>query len=182
MSRQLGVVLMVPQPVATEVDGLRRALGDGALARIAPHVTLVAPVGVPGDRMPDAVDVLRDAAKATPPLDLRIGPATTFHPVTPVVYLSVTGDLAALVALRERVLRPPLVRPASHPFVPHVTVADELDAARIPAAVAALADFVVDVRIESLHLLEQGRDRVWRPVAEAPFTRRWLPPAGEGEG
>jgi hypothetical protein len=48
--------------------------------------------------------------------------------------------------------------------------------------VAALADFVVDVRIESLHLLEQGRDRVWRPVAEAPFTRRWLPPAGEGEG
>ncbi|HET6774839.1 MAG TPA: 2'-5' RNA ligase family protein [Acidimicrobiales bacterium] len=182
MSRQLGVVIMVPQPIATEVDGLRRALGDGALARIAPHVTLVAPVGVPGDRMPDAVDVLRDAAKATPPLDLRIGPATTFHPVTPVVYLSVTGDLATLVALRERVLRPPLVRPASHPFVPHVTVADELDGARIPAAVAALADFVVDVRIESLHLLEQGRDRVWRPVAEAPFTRRWLPPAGEGEG
>jgi 2'-5' RNA ligase len=182
MSRQLGVVLMIPPPVATEVDGLRRALGDGALARIAPHVTLVAPVGVPGDRMTDVVEVLRDAAKATPPLDLRIGPAATFHPVTPVVYLSVAGDVDPVTALRERVLRPPLVRPSTHPFVPHVTVADEMDEARIPAALAALADFVVDVRIESLHLLERGRDRVWRPIAEAPFSRRWLPPAGGGEG
>jgi hypothetical protein len=63
-----------------------------------------------------------------------------------------------------------------------VTVADEMDEARIPAALAALADFVVDVRIESLHLLERGRDRVWRPIAEAPFSRRWLPPANGGEG
>lgn len=41
MSRQLGVVLLIPPPIATEVDGLRRALGDGARPRIAPHVTLV---------------------------------------------------------------------------------------------------------------------------------------------
>jgi 2'-5' RNA ligase len=182
MSRRLGVVLLIPPPVATEVDGLRRALGDGARSRIAPHVTLVAPVGVPGDRVPGAVDVLRGAAKATPPLDLRIGPAATFHPVTPVVYLSVGGDLDTVAALRERLGRPPLVRPPTHAFVPHVTVADEMDEARIPAALAALADFVVDVRIASLHLLEQGRDRVWRPIAEEPFSRRRLRPPAGGSG
>ncbi len=178
--RRFGVALLVPQPVATEVDGLRRALGDGARARIPAHVTLVPPVNVRPDRVTAAVELLRTAAASTPPLDLRIGPAATFHPVTPVVYLTVAGDLAGVEALRERVFRPPLERPLTHPFVPHVTVADEVDAVRIPAAVAALADFVVDVRIESVHLLEEGRGRVWRPIAEAAFTRRRLPPGAPG--
>src|ERR671917_50613 len=110
-----------------------------------------------------------------PPVDLRIGAAATFLPVNPVVYLGVGGDTAALAALRDRVLVPPLDRPITHPFVPHVTVADDMDPTRIPAAVAALADYVADVRIDTVHLLEEGRGRVWRPIADVVLTRRWLP-------
>jgi hypothetical protein len=40
--------------------------------------------------------------------------------------------------------------------------------------VATLADFVVDVRFEAVHLLEEGRGRMWRPIADARFSRRWL--------
>jgi 2'-5' RNA ligase len=173
--RRLGVVLLVPEPAATEIDGLRRALGDGALGRIPAHLTLVPPVNVRVDDVGEALAVLRAAAGRTGPLDLRLGPATTFDPVTPVVYLDVGGDVAALHALREAVMRPPLERPLTLPFVPHVTLADEIDPARIPAAVAALADYVVDVRCEAVHLLEEGRARVWRPIADAPFRRRWRP-------
>jgi 2'-5' RNA ligase len=173
--RRLGVALLVPEPVATEVDGLRRALGDGARGRIPAHLTLVPPVNVPADGVTAAVDVLRTAASTTPPLDLRLGPAATFHPVTPVVHLAVGGDVAGLAALRDRVFRPPLARPLTHPFVPHVTVADDIAEERIPAALAALADYLVDVRIEAVHLLEEGRDRVWRPIADATFSRRRLP-------
>jgi hypothetical protein len=43
---RLGVVLLVPDPWAAEVDGLRRALGDEALDRVAPHITLVPPSNV----------------------------------------------------------------------------------------------------------------------------------------
>jgi 2'-5' RNA ligase len=173
--RRLGVALLIPSGVAAEVDGLRRALGDGALSRIPAHLTLVPPVNVPEDALDDAMAVLRAAATATRPLHLRIGPAATFHPVTPVVYLEVGGRLDDLAALRERVFVAPLARALTHPFVPHVTVADDMDPARIPAAVAALADYLVDVRIESLHLLEEGRGRTWRPIAEVAFTRRWIP-------
>ncbi|MBN2622028.1 MAG: 2'-5' RNA ligase family protein [Acidimicrobiales bacterium] len=172
--RRLGVALLLPQPVATEVDGLRRALGDGALGRIPAHLTLVPPVNVPADQLPAALDLLREAATVTRPLNLRLGPAATFHPVNPVVYLTVGGDVDDLRALRDRVFRPPLERPLTHPFVPHVTVCDDLDPARIPAAVAALADFVVDVNVAVVHLLEEGRDRVWRPIADAVLTRRWV--------
>jgi 2'-5' RNA ligase len=173
--RRLGVALLVPAPAAAEVDGLRRALGDGSLGRIPPHVTLVPPVNVAEQALPDALAVLRAAADRTPPLDLRIGPAATFHPVNPVVFLQVGGAVEQLAALRDRVLVPPLERVITHPFVPHVTVADDMEPTRIRAAVAALADYVVDVRIDAVHLLEEGRGRVWRPVADVVLTRRWLP-------
>ena len=102
--------------------------------------------------------------------------------MTPVVYLSVPASLATLVALREQVLRPPLVRPASHPFVPHVTVADELERSPRPRRRGG-AGPVVDVRIESLHLLRaRPRPGSVATVAEAPFTPPLAPPAGEGEG
>ena len=52
---RLGVVLLVPPPVAGEIDGLRRAVGDGALGKVAPHVTLVPPVNVRDERLLDAV-------------------------------------------------------------------------------------------------------------------------------
>jgi 2'-5' RNA ligase len=173
--RRLGVALLLPPPVATEVDGLRRALGDGALGRIPAHLTLVPPVNVAEGALADAVVVLREAAKTTRPLNLRLGPPTTFEPVTPVVYLAVAGDVETLHALRERVFVPPLARDLTHPFVPHVTLADDMDPGRIPAALAGIADYVADVHIDALHLLEEGRGRVWRAIAEAPLSQRWLP-------
>lgn len=89
---RLGVVLLVPPPVAAEVDGLRRALGDQRLDKIAPHVTLVPPVNVRDDRLVDAVDVLRGAAAAHPPLTLRLGPVATFLPASPTLYLAVDDE------------------------------------------------------------------------------------------
>jgi 2'-5' RNA ligase len=171
------VALLVPDPVAREVDGLRRALGDGALGRIPAHLTLVPPVNVAEGDVARALSVLRQAAVATAPVDLRLGPVETFAPVTPVVYLRVGGDVDALHALRDRVFRPPFERHLTYPFVPHVTIADELAVERIPAAVAALADYVADVRVGEVTLLEEGRGRVWRPVSEMALTRRRGPGA-----
>ncbi len=102
MARQrLGVVLLVPQPLATQVDGVRRALGDGALGRIDPHITLVPPVNVADRDLPAAFAVVRAAAAVCSPLALRLGPVDTFAPVNPVAYLRVGGDEDALAALEQ---------------------------------------------------------------------------------
>lgn len=178
---RLGVALLLPPAVAAEVDGLRRALGDRALGRIAPHVTLVPPVNVPAARLGDALGVLRAAAAACPPLTLDLGPPGTFAPATPVVHLRVGGpdpDVAALAALREAVFRPPLARPLTWPWVPHVTLVDGAEPDRITAAVAALAGYRATVALERVHLLEEGRGRVWTPVADAAFAA----PAVVGRG
>jgi 2'-5' RNA ligase len=167
---RLGVAVLVPGRAAAEVDGLRRALGDGSLGRIVPHVTLVPPVNMPAGRLGDALAVLREAATAVGPLRLTLGPVTTFHPVTPVVYLAVGGDVDGLRRLRDGVFRPPLERTLTHPFVPHVTLADDMAPERIPSAVAALADAALDVTVDRVHLLREEAGRVWRPIADVPLA------------
>jgi 2'-5' RNA ligase len=173
MARQrLGVVLLVPQPLATQIDGLRRALGDGALGRIPAHLTLVPPVNVAERGLPAAFAIVRRAAAATPILSLRLGPVTTFQPANPVAYLAVSGDTAPmddLARLQERCLSGPLERRQDHDFVPHVTVADEQSTSRLDAAVTALADFAADVTFDRVHVLAEQPGRIWVPIAEAPL-------------
>lgn len=164
---RLGVALLVPAPLDSEIDGLRRALGDGTLGRMPAHLTLVPPVNVREDRLGEALAVLRRAAAVTRPFTLGLGPPATFLPDNPTLYLAVTGDVQAL---RDRVFVEPLARHLTWPFVPHVTLADEADPDRIDAAIPALADYRVDVTFDRVHLLREGPGRVWSPIADAPFA------------
>lgn len=177
--RRLGVALVLDPPVADEVQGLRRAVGDPSLARITPHVTLVPPVNVRAVEVPAALRRLRQAAADQPgPLRLTFGRPTTFLPVNPVLYLTVGGDLERLRRLRDAVFAPPLERSLSWPWVPHLTLADGAPEARIEAAVTALADYAVVADVDRVVLLEEGPGRVWAPWADAALGR----PARVGTG
>ena len=176
--RRLGVALVLPQPVADEIDGLRRALGDPALDRIRPHVTLVPPVNVAEDRVDEARRVVRAAAAARAPLTLELGPPATFLPDNPVLYLAIGGGAEALVALRDAVFVEPLARSLTWPFVPHVTVADGIESDRITAAMSALTDYRITLTLDRVHLLEEGSGRVWDPIDAFPLG----PPAVIGRG
>ena len=164
---RLGVALLLPAPFDTEIDGMRRALGDGTLGRMPAHLTLVPPVNVREDRLGEALAVLRRAAAATRPFTLTLGPPATFLPDNPTLYLRVAGEVQAL---RDRVFVEPLARPLTWPFVPHVTLADEARPDRIAAALQALADYAVDVTFHRVHLLREGPGRVWAPIADAGFA------------
>lgn len=166
---RLGVALLVPPPLDGEIDGLRRALGDGALGRIPAHLTLVPPVNVREDRLAEALAVLRSAATATRPFTVTLGPPSTFLPDNPTLHLTVSEE-TAVRTLRERVFVEPLARPLTWPFVPHVTLADEAHPDRIQAALSALADYRVDVTFSRVHLLREGPGRIWAPIADAAFT------------
>ncbi|HVL28952.1 MAG TPA: GNAT family N-acetyltransferase [Acidimicrobiales bacterium] len=176
---RLGVVLLVPSPLRREVDAFRRSLGDGTFGRVPAHVTLVPPVNVNQADLGDALRVLREAAAATRPFSVHLGPPTSFLPANPVLYLPLVGEgRGAVFALRERVFRPPLARALTWPFVPHVTLADEADPERVRAGQVALCDYGAEAYFERLHLLREEPGRVWRPFADAAFSA----PAVVGRG
>ena len=120
---------------------------------------------------------MRDAAAATPgPLTFTFGPARSFHPESPVLYLVVDGDLDELGALRSAMRVGPFAREAAWPFVPHVTIGTDLSEERLAAGVAALADFSTTVTLAHVHVLQEqrGADEVrrWQPIADAALGGR----------
>ncbi|MBO0748173.1 MAG: GNAT family N-acetyltransferase [Acidimicrobiaceae bacterium] len=174
--RRLGVALLLDPPAADEVDGLRRSLGDRALGRIPPHLTLVPPVNVAEDDLPDALARLRGAAaNLSGPIGLVLGPPDTFLPANPVLYLRVGGDTDALARVRAAVFAGPLRRGETWPWVPHVTLADEADPARIEAALGVLGGFRAGFDADRIVLLEERATptgRRWTPLADALFGPR----------
>jgi ribosomal protein S18 acetylase RimI-like enzyme len=87
-----------------------------------------------------------------------------------------------VAGVRERVFVPPFERPLTWPFVPHCTLLDGGDPARLEAGVSVLGDYRAEVVVDRLHLLEERRRddgvRVWEPVADAVFEA----PAVVGRG
>jgi 2'-5' RNA ligase len=170
--RRLGVALLLPDPVSTEVDALRRAVGGAeGVARVPPHLTLVPPVNVHEERLAEAVALLERAAASTRPFRVTLGPAATFLPANPVLFLEVGGDVGTVHALRDRVFVEPLARPLTWPFAPHVTLLDQGEPDRVAVAATALGGYVAEVVVDRVHLLEERRDaagaRMWRPLADA---------------
>jgi 2'-5' RNA ligase len=178
--RRLGVVLLLPHPAAEEVRGLRRALGSPSLDTQPPHITLVPPVNVAEARVNDALAVLRRAASSVVgPLALTIGSVATFRPVSPVVYLSVQGDVDGLLRLQQYAFAGPLLRTVDYDYVGHVTLHESADDALIDASLTALSKFSLGVEVPRVHLLEQDpTDRAWRPLADVPLG----PPVVRGRG
>lgn len=129
------------------------------------------PVNVNDVALPEALDDLRRAAAGFRPLDLVLGPASSFAPVTPTLYLEVGGPSAEQVrTLHQAVFRDPFALRVDHPFVPHVTVAAPADDHRLDHATELLRSYRGKVSIDRVHVMQQQEDRRWVPVADLPFA------------
>jgi 2'-5' RNA ligase/8-oxo-dGTP pyrophosphatase MutT (NUDIX family) len=167
MSRvRLGVIARLPEPLGIHVQAWRRALGDPAAGRIAPHLTLVPPQTVAERDQDRAVTLVERAATEAVPFLVELDGAATFLPDSPVAYLVVREGGPALQALEVALQASPLER-RTHPFHPHVTVTQDLPPDRIEAAAHELAGFQAAFPVREVALLREERDKVWRPLATA---------------
>ena len=168
MSRhRLGVVAPLPEPLGIHVHAWRRALGDPAAERIAPHITLVPPQTVADRDLDRAVGLVERAAEEAVPFLVELAGTGTFLPGSPVTYLVVREGGPALETLEAALRESPLDR-RTHPFHPHVTVAQDLPPDRIEAAAAELAGFRAAFPVPDLAVLREEGDKTWRPLATVP--------------
>jgi 8-oxo-dGTP pyrophosphatase MutT (NUDIX family)/2'-5' RNA ligase len=163
---RLGVIARLPEPLGIHVQAWRRALGDPAAGRIAPHLTLVPPQTVAERDLDRAVALVERAAAATVPFLVELDGAATFLPASPVAYLVVREGGPALHALEVALQASPLDR-RTHPFHAHVTVTQDLPDDRVESAARELAGFRAAFPLREVALMGEDRDKVWRPLATA---------------
>jgi 2'-5' RNA ligase len=166
----VGVALLLPRPIARDLDAFRRGLG-APTDRVPPHVTLLNGQYLSDAELDDAIAHVRAVAADTSNLHLVIGPAQTFHPLTPVVYLGVSGPGAEQIEpLRDALNTGVLALPApEYPFVPHVTLSMDATPDQITGALAAVGHYREVAAIDAITMLELGDDETWRPIADAAF-------------
>lgn len=167
--RRFAAALLIPPPESTEIDGIRRALGDRQLERIDPHITVIPPINLREEQIADALAVVQAAARTVEPMSLTIGPLDTFGESSPVRFLAV-DPREPVAALYRACWTGILERAEKRSFHPHVTVdIDGGPTAGDDPAVELLADYRVEVLIDRVTVLEHVE------LGDGPVPRRWEP-------
>lgn len=162
--RRLFVTFLVPQPVCADIDVLRTALGDRDVPRIAPHITLLPPHNYDHAEEAALLAAVQNAAASLTPFTCELGPAESFLPENPVLYLEVdefewfeplAESLAS--AVEGFVLRPD--------FTPHVTLLRKSDPMHLPALVNAFGFTRFHTTFRTIDVLAHDEDeRRWTRV------------------
>jgi len=132
--RIFGVIVPVPDNLSLLADRVRRPY-DPNFRLIGPHVTVLPPRPLPLTRR-QVLEAVKRVAERTAPFHLRLGKVKTFRPVTPVVFVGFRRGADDLERLHRRLSRVPLRGPESFPYVPHLTLARDLDDGRLRKALA----------------------------------------------
>lgn len=156
--RRFAVAVLIPEPVATEIDVLRRALGDVQLGRIDPHVTIIPPINLREDDVVSAMATVDAAAATCAPAEVTIGPVATFAESSPVRFLAV-DPWEPLQSLYRACWTGVFERPEKRPFHPHVTIdIDGSPTDRLDPAIEMLSGYTATVRVDAVALLEHHHD------------------------
>jgi len=167
-ARILGVAIAIPDPFGTELTAMRERLGDPDWRTIPTHVTLLPPTTVDDVLLPEIHDHLAAAAAKTEPFRIRLRGSGTFRPVSPVVFAALAEGIAACEMLETRVRAGVLWRPVLFPYHPHVTVAHDLPARVLDAAMEELAGYEAAFGVEGFVVYEHV-EGVWVPDRELTF-------------
>ena len=162
----IGVSIAIPSPHAEMLQAKRASFGDPLADSIPTHVTLLPPTEVEPERMDDVNDHLAQAAASREPFPMVLRGTGTFRPISPVVFVQVSGGIGECELLEKAVRRGPLRRKLDFYYHPHVTVAHNVPSASLDRAFSELADYSVAFEVDAYLLYELGDDAVWRPVHE----------------
>ncbi|MCU1592028.1 MAG: Phosphoesterase [Frankiales bacterium] len=175
MRREFGVAIGLPEPIHSQLQGWRERLGDPNAADIPPHITLLPPTALRDYVLHDVEEHLRQVASAEEPFDVHLRGASTFRPVSPVVFVPLALGISGCERVERKVRSGPLARELSFPYHPHVTVAHDVGDEMLDRAFAELSTYDARFQVWGFTLFEQGPDKVWRPQRDFPFGRGGLP-------
>ncbi|QGN56591.1 2'-5' RNA ligase family protein [Nostocoides sp. HKS02] len=166
----IGVSIAIPSPHAEMLQAKRASFGDPLADCIPTHVTLLPPTEVDDAQLASAVTHLEQVAEQGHSFSMVLRGTGTFRPISPVVFVQVSGGLAECEVLERAVRRGPLARDLDFYYHPHVTVAHHVPEDSLDRAFQELADFECTFTVREFYLYEHGADQIWRQVRSFPLN------------
>ena len=163
----VGVVIAVPEPLATDLERWRASFGDPMAELIPAHITLV--TTTPATDWDATIEHVREVARGQNPFTVTLKSTGTFRPVSPVVFLNLDEGFDDCTELHAKLQRGPLERPLEFPFHPHVTVAHDVSAASMDSAESQLKGFEASFTVRTMGLYEHDSCGIWRLREELSF-------------
>lgn len=168
----IGVAVAIPEPWAQELQDYRMSVGDVTAQMIPTHITLVPPLEVAEELLPDVAAHLAAVAASFESFRIHLRGTGTFRPVSPVVFVSLVEGISHSELLADAVRRGPLAIELAYPYHPHVTIAHDLDDMRLDRAFHELDEFECVFEAEHFHLYVHDEGVGWRPSRAFELTPR----------
>ena len=166
----IGVTLEVPDPWATELQRYRVGLGDASGEGIPAHITLLGPVDVERELLPDVLSHLEKVATGHGTFPVRLSGTGSFRPVSPVVFVHVAAGGDGCAELAEAVRTGPLGVDSDFPYHPHVTIANDVADEILDRAADDHAGFECSFTVDHLRVYHYVPDVGWVPLADLPLA------------
>jgi 2'-5' RNA ligase len=166
----IGVALAIPEPWASELQDYRTSVGDTTATMIPTHITLIPPIEVAEDDLPEVEKHLTEVASATSAFRIHLRGTGTFRPVSPVVFVTVVDGISACEQLAVALRQGPLSVELQFPYHPHVTIAHHLPDGTLDRAFSELAGFESVFGAEEFHLYVHDEEKGWQPSRDFPLV------------
>ncbi|EGL83574.1 Phosphoesterase HXTX [Caldalkalibacillus thermarum TA2.A1] len=157
----LGIAIFPPKNIQDLANSFRKRY-DPRYSLIAPHITIKEAFEANEDQLPEIVQYLRQVAQETEPIPLHIYKVSHFHPTNNVLYLAIKEE-PLLTALHNKLHEPPLMHERKYPFVPHITIGQEMSDDELHDVYGRLRmkTFEFTFTATRFHLLYQLENEAW---------------------
>ncbi|NNN19002.1 MAG: hypothetical protein HKL84_04015 [Acidimicrobiaceae bacterium] len=167
---RIGLIHLFDESNACRIDGLRAAFGGFGVGRIPPHITLVPPANLHPKDVDAEIYRLRKIASETSSYFCEVGPAGTFDPISPVLYLRVGGvGVDPMAVLQDKLLSSQHYKSSSRPFVPHVTLMDPASSAEIKDALGIIKSRLSIQEFRSFEMMISAVQPYWEFSSDFRF-------------
>lgn len=155
-------IVIFPSKHIQDAANSHRMRYDPRYALIPPHITLKESFQADDHYIQEIISELRKIAKDVKPFKININKISHFAPVTNTIYFKVEPT-AELTELNERMHEGKFTKDRKHPFVPHITIAQEISEGEFHDVLGSLQmkDIKYEDTIDRFHLLYQLENSSW---------------------
>lgn len=155
-------IVIFPSKHIQDAANSHRMRYDPRYALIPPHLTLKESFKADENQIQELVSELKKIAKEIKPFKIHINKISDFAPVTNAIYFKVEPT-EELTTLNEKMHQGKFTKDRKHPFVPHITIAQDISEGEFHDILGSLQmkEIAFEDEIDRFHLLYQLENGSW---------------------